>query len=123
LGGLRGYNKWRTGLVETKTKLRETVIKRIMKMSVGQMTTALRSIIAHSQKSVRHEQLVTSRQETVIKKIMKNSVGQMTTALRSVITHSQKSVRHEQLMKSHREKVFKRLANTTTSQQVLTFKV
>jgi hypothetical protein len=86
---------------ETTTKLRETVIKKIMKTSVGQMTTALRSVIAHSQKSVKHEQLMTSRREKDL----------------------QKSVRHEQLVTSSKEKVFKQLASTTTCQQVLTFKV
>jgi hypothetical protein len=49
LGTLRGYNRWRTGLVETQTQLRETVIKKIMKTSVGQMKTALRLVITHSQ--------------------------------------------------------------------------
>ena len=47
--------------LETTTKLRETVIRKIMKTSVGQMTTALRIVIAHSQKSIKHEQLITSR--------------------------------------------------------------
>ena len=86
--------------LETTTKLRETVIRKIMKTSVGQMTTALRIVIAHSQKSIKHEQLIRSRREK----------------------DSQKAVRIEQLVRSNRERVFKRLANTTTGQQVLVFR-
>ena len=54
---------------------REMVFKRIIKTSVGQMTTALRSVIAHSQKSVRHEQLITSRREKVFKLLASTTTG------------------------------------------------
>jgi hypothetical protein len=55
---------------------REMVLKKIMKTSVGQMTTALSSVIAHSQRSVKHEKLMTSHREKVFKRLANTTTSQ-----------------------------------------------